>query len=225
MATTSYPRIPESNWWKLRDQFKKTLPGSVTPAYLRSLLGLNSEKAAQNLIGPLRQLGLIDEDNKPAPRANDWRNDAKYAEVCRAILEEVYPAELIDLYSGPGLDRQAVQAWFMHNAALGEGAAGQNAQLYLILNDAQPQPSTEQKRSEARPSKAKPGRNVPAAAAEVASSAGSTIPVQGGEGVGARSANGAPTVHIDLQIHISPDAKPDQIEAIFASMARHLYSK
>ncbi len=32
-----------------------------------------------------------------------------------------------------------------------------------------------------------------------------------------------PTLHIDLQIHISPDAKPEQIDKIFSSMREHLY--
>jgi len=33
----------------------------------------------------------------------------------------------------------------------------------------------------------------------------------------------APKLHIDIQIHISPDATPQQIEQIFESMAKHLY--
>jgi len=32
-----------------------------------------------------------------------------------------------------------------------------------------------------------------------------------------------PSVHIDIQIHISPEASPDQIDQIFKSMAKHLY--
>lgn len=32
-----------------------------------------------------------------------------------------------------------------------------------------------------------------------------------------------PSLHIDIQIHISADASPDQIDQIFASMAKHLY--
>ena len=32
-----------------------------------------------------------------------------------------------------------------------------------------------------------------------------------------------PSIHIDLQIHISPEATPEQIDQIFASMRRHLY--
>ena len=32
-----------------------------------------------------------------------------------------------------------------------------------------------------------------------------------------------PSVHIDFQIHISPEATPEQIDQIFASMRRYLY--
>lgn len=33
----------------------------------------------------------------------------------------------------------------------------------------------------------------------------------------------APSIHIDLQIHVSPETTPEQIEQIFKSMAKHLY--
>ena len=33
-----------------------------------------------------------------------------------------------------------------------------------------------------------------------------------------------PTLHIDIQIHIPSDASPEQIDKIFASMAKHLYN-
>lgn len=36
-------------------------------------------------------------------------------------------------------------------------------------------------------------------------------------------ANHSPSVHIDIQIHISPEASGDQIDQIFKSMAKHLY--
>ncbi len=36
-------------------------------------------------------------------------------------------------------------------------------------------------------------------------------------------AGGGPALHIDVQIHISPEASADQIDQIFASMAKHLY--
>lgn len=41
--------------------------------------------------------------------------------------------------------------------------------------------------------------------------------------VGEKVIPSEPTIHIDFQIHISPEAKPEQIDQIFASMRRHLY--
>jgi len=32
-----------------------------------------------------------------------------------------------------------------------------------------------------------------------------------------------PSIHIDFQIHISPETTPEQIDQVFASMRRHLY--
>jgi hypothetical protein len=34
----------------------------------------------------------------------------------------------------------------------------------------------------------------------------------------------SPSIHIDIQIHISPEASISQIDQIFASMAKHLYN-
>jgi hypothetical protein len=31
-----------------------------------------------------------------------------------------------------------------------------------------------------------------------------------------------PAIHIDVQVHISPDTTPEQIDKIFASMSKHL---
>jgi hypothetical protein len=35
----------------------------------------------------------------------------------------------------------------------------------------------------------------------------------------------APSLHIDIQVHISPDAKPEQIDKIFESMSKHIYKQ
>jgi len=40
-----------------------------------------------------------------------------------------------------------------------------------------------------------------------------------------RSFSFDPSVHIDIQIHISPDSNSDQIDAIFKSMSKHLYNR
>ncbi len=36
---------------------------------------------------------------------------------------------------------------------------------------------------------------------------------------------GGTSLHLNIQIHISPEASVDQVEAIFSSMAKHLYSR
>lgn len=35
--------------------------------------------------------------------------------------------------------------------------------------------------------------------------------------------SGQPSVHIDIQVHISPESTSEQIDTIFKSMAKHLY--
>lgn len=45
---------------------------------------------------------------------------------------------------------------------------------------------------------------------------------QSGEGK-TQANSSAPTLHIDIQIHISSEASTDQIDKIFESMAKHLY--
>jgi hypothetical protein len=41
---------------------------------------------------------------------------------------------------------------------------------------------------------------------------------------GNNSGGSYPSLHVDIQIHISSDASTAQIDAIFSSMAKHLYS-
>lgn len=226
---TTYPFISESNWWALRSQFQKTIPNLVTISYLKSLLGFTSDQAAQNLVQPLKRIGLIDEDNKPTSRANDWRSDAKYKETCRKMLEEIYPQELVDLYSGPDIDRGNVKQWFMHTAALGDSAAYKTAALYLLLNDGEVKAADESKKVKGRgqPSKASLKSAPKLAKPEIVKADSESTPI---EKVSSEPSNrqsqttsNHPTLHIDLQIHISPEATSEQIDAIFASMAKHLY--
>jgi hypothetical protein len=225
-----YPRIPESNWWKLRDQFAKSLPSNVTVSYLKALLNLESESAARNVLVTLQRLGLVDQNGKPTDLANDWRIDAKYAQACQKMLE-MYPTELRDLYSGKEIDRGSVEEWFKGTARLGDAAARQSAALYTLLHDATPKLSADFNKG--KTTKIKPKAKQPAlstratqtVADEKTSSAETSsnikIPVPDPN----KSMNDRISLHIDIQIHISHEASPTQIEAIFESMAKHLYRR
>jgi hypothetical protein len=39
------------------------------------------------------------------------------------------------------------------------------------------------------------------------------------------SVQAGPAIHIDIQIHISPESTAQQIDKIFESMAKHLYGR
>lgn len=222
-----YPMISEKSWWLLRNQFKKTIPSIVNVSYLKSLLSLNSDQSARNILAPLKQMGLIDNDGKPLQKAIDWRSDAKYPEVCASIISELYPTELNDLFPDSEIDPLTAKSWFMDTCAIGDNAAQKIMSTYALLKNGQVKSdidfskTTQTTKIPTKPKQSKtqngnkknddlPPLNIPNSNANVNTS---YVP----------SSN--PTLHIDLQIHISPDASPDQIDSIFKSMSKHLYGK
>lgn len=217
----TYPSIPASNWWDLRRKFVQAPPRQVTRDFLQTVLGL-TEGSANNLLPPLRAVGLIDEAGQPTELAHEWRTDEHYAEVCRTILASVYPQELRDALPPPDPDRQAVERWFMRNTRTGENAAGKMASFYLLLCQAdvaaqEQVQAAKSDKAKSRPATAKANNKTPA-----------PPPIAPPTVTPKDSRAGSlalPAVHIDLQIHIAGDAKPEQIEQIFASMARHLYQR
>lgn len=219
----SYPSIPVKNWWDLRRKFIQAPPRQITPGYLASVLGI-SEAAGKNLIPPLRAVGLIDDDGKPTPLANDWRNEEHYPDVCKTIRENIYPPELLDAFPGPNPDRDAVVSWFSRSTGTGEAAAKKMAAFYLLLCEADP--STQD-----AVVKAQSGRKVklrkPTTKELIADSASkpNDYALPEDPKVYSKSEVKLPSVHIDIQIHIAADARPEQIDQIFASMAKHLYGR
>lgn len=241
-AKKTYPMLGVAVWWKLREQFQKSLPGNVSRSYLATVLGIE-ERSAGNLVGPLRTLGLVQEDGKPTERANHWRFDEDYPQVCKDIREDVYPRELLDAIPDAAANREGVIRWFMRAAGVGEAGAKKMAATYELLTDADPTKAPDARetskgaaRSKKGAARQKPSRPDPkpsyrseAPAAAPAVSAGSAHPASPSsplaQTVPASSVVAGPSIHIDLQVHISADASADQIDHIFASMARHLYGK
>jgi len=223
----SYPMLPTSHWWALRKKFRQSLPGIVTDSYLSTVLSMGANSARANVLPFLKTLGIIDQDGKPTQRAKLWREDEHYAEVCKAILSDVYPPELLHAVSDPVAEKAKARSWFAQNTGVGEDAASRMVAMYSVLNegDASKQPddrkvpikkvsvkgTTSDKRVDPTPSEVvlPPSEN------------GKNDSV-GGSGRG-NGFNHGPEVNINLQIHISADASPDQIEQIFASMSKHLY--
>ena len=225
-----FPMMPETSWWALRQQFKKTIPSLISVSYLKSLLGLTSDQSARNLLSPLKQMKIIDDDGKPLPRANDWRNDDKYQTVCQEILQEIYPNELLELFPEREVDSSSVKNWFMDVCAVGASAAGKKAATFVMLKNGEIKDLTNTKTPPARVTKAKatPTTKSDEVFAKKAHMSVDTPPVIASHQPVLPTnvtSEVVPSVHIDLQIHISPEASPSQIDAIFASMAKHLYGR
>jgi hypothetical protein len=217
----SYPILPLANWWALRNKFKQSIPSVVSPGFVAAVLNMKEKSARGNIINHLVDMGIIDQDGKPLERANKWRDDQHYPEVCKEILNEVYPKELLEALPGPSLDRVAVKRWFAVNTGLGEVAVGRMAAFYELLISADPSDSQviSSKKNVSPKSTVKPHGRV---TANLPASTKQSITTQ-------QSKNqidkpfAQPTIHLDIQIHISPDMTAEQIDLIFASMAKHLY--
>lgn len=211
----TYPRLPAKNWWTLRDRFKQTMPGRVDADYLQSVMGLSSTASAGNLMGPLRTLGLIDEKGAPTERALDWRHDESYKEVCESIAADVYPDALRSAFPDPSVNSSGVVNWFARNTGAGQGAAAGMAALYgLLVSGDVAARSNGPIAAAAKP----PKKAVTANPAPVVKQSPRRTDESNGQ-----TQREAPSVNINVQIHISSDASPDQIDQIFKSMSEHLY--
>jgi uncharacterized protein DUF5343 len=229
---TSYPMLSPMHWWKLRKKFRQSIPGIVTDSYVATVLDMQVNSARANVMPFLKSLGLIDADGKPLERVKQWRDDEQYAVVCREIIKEVYPEELTHAITDPRNDKAKTERWFASQCGVGESAAGKMAAMYTILVEADPTkevngPAKAPALKKTAP-KAEAGTKRQSTAAKTVSSKPEAhgrddhdldehmAQRKHGQSIG-------PDVNINLQIHISADASPDQIEQIFVSMAKHLY--
>lgn len=225
----NFPNLPTKHWWLLRKKFKSSIPSIVTPGYVATALGMQQSSAKANVLPALIKLGLLDDQFKPKDRAFDWRDNEKYSNVCAEIVEEVYPEELRTALPGPTLARHSVKGWFADRVKVGDNAATKMAIMYETLIEADVKKGEEflktlknddNKRTSKPKTKAVPNPKTIESAKTIPSKDKSNI--NRGE---AGNEDFSPSVHIDLQIHISPDASAEQIDKIFASMSKHIFKR
>lgn len=225
-STATYPKISRKLWWLLRERFKKSVPSTVTTTFVTSVAEMTDGSARSNVIGPLRELGLLDKDNKPTDLAMRWRHDDDYAAVCHEIRQKTYPHELIEAFSAAdGSQKEQIKNWFMKVGQVREAAARMYADTYLLLTQAD-LTKTDEKKAASTPRRSvataqKPEGKRPAKIPAEAASKDTSSSVPAGE-TGTAAHRRLPAIHIDVQVHISPDTSPEQIDRIFESMAKHL---
>jgi hypothetical protein len=125
-ARKSYPMLSPSHWWALRKKFRQSIPGVVTDSYLATVLDMAANSARANVLPFLKTLGLIDQDGKPTERVKLWRDDESYADVCQAMLKEIYPDELLEAITNSASDRAKTDRWFANKSGFGEGGCKAN---------------------------------------------------------------------------------------------------
>jgi hypothetical protein len=228
MATVvSYPKISRNMWSKLRAKFKKSIPAVVTPAFVSSIVEMADASAVSNVIKPLQALGLLDDQRKPTALASQWRHDDEYSAVCKTIREQIYPQDLLDTYpGGEAEDKSGIIRWFMKAASVGDVAARMFADTYSILAQADAT-QLEEKAQNTSPTKTRAAANKAARKSPPAQASATVPPSVETPHVPAANAHHKPlgkfpAVHIDVQVHISPETSPEQIDRIFESMAKHL---
>jgi len=133
-----YLQIPAKWWWELRKQFNRSVPGSITDTYLRTVLGLKESSVKGVAIPGFKSLGIINADGTVNDeRARAWRDDDLYPQVCQAIIKERYPQELIDTFPEPTEeDRGSIEQWFALRTGVGNRARRAMAAFFLLLNEA-----------------------------------------------------------------------------------------
>lgn len=227
----SYPSIPTTNWWILRERFTNTVPGKVTPQYLASVLAIEQKSAEKNILPALRALGLVRKDGTTTSRATRWRDDTDYPQVCREIREEAYPQDLLDAVPDPSSERMAAERWFMNTTGCGKDQGKRLARTYALLMSADPSATRIRTRQRNKNVHAKAKGTPPR---QPISRKGQPVEEQhkrpDASGHSALLddrplAVEMPDVRLNLEIRIDSSVSPQQIDQIFASMAKHLYRR
>lgn len=222
---STYPLMPISHWWALRNKFKQSIPSVVTANYVASVLDMNTQSARNNILPTLRQVGIIDQEGKTTDRAKRWRDDEQYPKVCAEIRKATYPQELLEAIPDTTSGRGAAERWFANHTGAGQVAVRKMTSFYLLLCEADPQKKDEKAVTSGKSTK---GKTV---AKRVQSTSNAKIEHKAVHSAtpaiasNVSAVDSIPSVNINIQIHISADATTNQIEQIFQSMAKHIYNR
>lgn len=214
---TSYPKVTTKAWRVLRERASQAPSTKFTPTVVGPLTGMASTNSALgNVVRPMRKLGIFDDDGDLTDIGRKWRVDASYADACQEIMDTVYPSDLavfIDENGEP--QRDQILAWFEQHGHGGSNAQQMAGTYAMIASKKLPTVATSSSNNTTGSNRKATTPKPPKA--KVVDPAPDPKPKDNG------TPNTGPNLHLDIQIHIPSDASPEQIDQIFASMAKHLY--
>jgi hypothetical protein len=182
------------------------IPTKVTTVWLKTV-GFTSSNDA-SLVGVLKFVGFIDGAGVPTSAWNAYRG-AKHKAVLGEQIRKRY-AELYAVYpDAHSRTNQEISHVFSTSSSAGAQVVAKTVQTFKALVEDAEFTSTG-------------SGETTVLHAETLHSAPAPTTTQS---AAVASVHGRPEVHIDIQIHISPESTTQQIDKIFESMARHLYGR
>ncbi|WP_347311577.1 hypothetical protein [Defluviimonas sp. SAOS-178_SWC] len=220
MADQSFPQIPSTVWWGVREILQRSPRAKIDESMLAATLSVQSVAAKQYIV-ELKKVGLLDDEGRGTPLANAWRMDESYAQAVDELANACYPEGLVTIAPPGNADRQRVVNWFM-TQGLGAGTAGNKAATYLMITS--PEPG-------AAGAAAARGESKKSSSSDSVATSTSAPPIRKNAPArkqaprapeGARVDSTSIPLNLNVQIHISADASSEQIETIFSAMRKYL---
>jgi hypothetical protein len=208
MADVVYTTVPGKIGALLSKIKSNGIPKKVDTIWLKAI-GFTSSND-KTLLSVLRNIDFIDLSKTPSERWRKFRGMDGDAALGDAIQHGY--SDLYDFYDDAH-ERSALEIAnvFKTKSSAGDQAISKAVATFKAL---------------AAEAKFSPSGNARSPEPKRAEQLGDVKAVVAAPVPGPSSANGpAPSLHIDLQVHISPEASADQIDKIFASMAKHLYRR
>jgi uncharacterized protein DUF5343 len=201
MADYTYTTVPGKIKPLLAKIREVGVPQKVTVQWLKSV-GFTSSNDA-SLIGVLKIIGFIDPSGIPTARWSQYRG-ANYKSVLGEGLRTGY-ADLFAVYpDANGRSQGDLEHVFSTSSTGGKQVIAKTVSTFKTLAEqAEFSPIAEQ--------------------TDLHMSSGPLHTPAVRPVLSNQPSRSGPSVHIDVQVHISPEASADQIDQVFASMAKHLY--
>lgn len=182
------------------------VPNKVTTKWMESIGYKSSNDRSMMVV--LQQIQFVDSSNVPTERWVSFRG-ANYRQVLADAIVNGY-IELFATYPDAyARSNEELEGFFSTKSTAGKQVISKTVSTFKALCDSADFSSLT--------------INAPVSPSNAGKvNANLAIPLQQ-EQSGQGNLPFTPKLHIDIQIHISPDATPQQIEQIFESMAKHIY--
>lgn len=219
------PYVPWAQVEMFLDKIRILNPRTIDVGYLRA-----NEMGGQQprtLLNTIQFLGLVDATGVPTAKLESLRvrGDAQYRSALAEVVRGAY-SELFDAVDVEAADRDILYNQIRTVYGSSPRVAETATPLFIALSreaglnvgDDVRSASNNTQRISRSPRQVRSREDRTTLPTTAGISATQSDPTASG-------ADSGPALHIDVQVHVDSSATAEQIDQIFASMARHLYGK